>query len=98
MTCTPGSDSVDVSLLGGSPRAGLILTSGKARQQLRGETVPSPGMDQMIQATARHDSGPLAAFARTGDLSLVDRGRTTRLDASPLERPGVAKFFKACRA
>jgi len=97
MTCEPGAKSVDVSLLGGSPRAGMTLTSGGERQKLRGELVASPGMGQMLQASFHPDSAPLAAFARTGDLSLVDRGRTVNLDASPLERAGVSQFFKACR-
>jgi hypothetical protein len=55
-------------------------------------------MGQMIQAVARPASAPLAGFARTGDLSVVDRGRTVRVDASPAERRGVVRFFKACQA
>lgn len=98
MTCEPGAKSVDVSLLGGSPVDGMTLTSGGERQQLRGDLVATPGMGQMIQASVHTDSAPLARFARTGDLSLVDRGRTVNLDASPLERAGVSTFFEACRA
>jgi len=98
MTCEPGATSVDVSLLGGSPRDGMTLTSGETRETLRGDLVAAPGMGQMIQASARPDSAPLARFARTGDLSITDRGRTVNLDASPLERAGVSRFFEACRA
>ncbi|MDP1737603.1 MAG: hypothetical protein Q8L23_09190 [Caulobacter sp.] len=98
MTCEPGARRIAISLLGGSPREGLILASGKARQSLRGELVASPGMGQMIEASAHPGSGPLAAFARTGDLSLTDRGRTVKLDASATERHGVTRFFEACRA
>jgi hypothetical protein len=98
MTCEPGATSVDVSLLGGSPRDGVTLTSGETRETLRGDLVAAPGMGQMIQASARPDSAPLARFARTGDLSITDRGRTVNLDASPLERAGVSRFFEACRA
>ncbi|CAN1543806.1 hypothetical protein MCEMIH16_01872 [Caulobacteraceae bacterium] len=102
MTCEPGAQSVDISLLGGSPKDGMTLTSGDARETLRGELrgdlIASPGMGQMIQASAHPDSAPLARFARTGDLSLVDRGRTVNLDASPMERAGVWRFFEACRA
>ena len=97
MTCEPGAKSVDVALLGGSPRDGMTLTSGDTREKLRGDLVAAPGMGQMIQASAHPDSAPLARFARTGDLSLVDRGRTVNLDASPLERAGVSRFFAACR-
>jgi hypothetical protein len=98
MTCEPGARRVDISLLGGSPREGVILASGKASQRLWGQMVASPGMGQMIEASAHPGSAPLAAFARTGDLSLTDRGRTVKLDAAPSERPGVARFFEACRA
>ena len=98
MTCEPGSQKIDVTLLGGSPWAGLTLTSGDARQTLKADLVASPGMGQMIQASAHTASAPLAGFARTGDLSLIDRGRTVNIDASPMERRGVARFFKACRA
>ena len=98
MTCEPGAQRVDVSLLGGSPTGGMTLSSGDARQQLRGELIASPGMGQMIQASAHPASAPLAGFARTGNLSLVDRGRTVNLDASPLERRSVSRFFEACRA
>lgn len=97
MTCEPGV-RVDVSLLGGSPQHGMTLKSGDAQQQLRGNLVASPGMGQMIQASAHPRSEPLASFARTGDLSLVDRGRTVNLDASPLERASISRFFDACRA
>lgn len=98
MTCEPGAQRVDVSLMGGSPKAGLTLVSGDARQTLKADLISSPGMGQMIQAVARPASAPLAGFARTGDLSLVDRGRTVKIDASPSERAGVRRFFKACQA
>lgn len=98
MTCQPGSQVVDVSLMGGSPQAGLTLVSGDARQALKADLVASPGTGQMIQASAHPASATLAGFARTGDLSLVDRGRTVKIDATPDERRGVARFFEACRA
>lgn len=98
MTCEPGAAQVDVTLLGGSPRGGLVLASGDARQTLAGDLVASPGLGQMLQASTHRDSPALARFARTGDLSLVDRGRTVNLDATPLDRPGVTRFFAACRA
>lgn len=98
MTCEPGAQQIDVALLGGSPKAGLVLASGDTRQQLRGDLVASAGMGQMIQATAHPRSAPLVRFARTGSLSLIDRGRAVSIDASPLERPAVARFFRACRA
>lgn len=98
MTCEPGAQRVDVSLMGGSPQGGLVLASGDARQTLPADLVASPGVGQMIQASTRTASAPLTAFARTGELSLVDRGRTVKLDASPVEQRGVSRFFEACRA
>lgn len=98
MTCEPGAQRVDVSLMGGSPQSGVVLTSGGARQALKADLVASPGMGQMIQASAHPASAPLAGFARTGELSLVDRGRTVKLDATAGERRGVNQFFEACRA
>lgn len=98
MTCEPGAQRVDVSLMGGSPQAGLTLTSGESRQALTADLVAAPGMGQMIQASTHPASAPLAGFARTGALSLVDRGRTVNVDASPTERRVVTRFFEACRA
>lgn len=98
MTCEPGVQRIDLSLLGGSPKAGVVLASGSARETLPASLVASPGMGQMIQATAHPGSAPLARFARTGDLSMIDRGRTVNLDASPLERASVSRFFDACNA
>ncbi len=98
MTCEPGSPRIAVSLLGGSPGGGVILASGGAREQLRGELIASPGVGQMIEASTWSTSAPLTRFARTGNLSLTDRGRTVKLDASPTERRHVTRFFEACQA
>jgi hypothetical protein len=68
----------------------MTLTSGDARETLRGDLIASPGMGQMIQASAHPNSAPLARFARTGDLSLIDRGRMVNLDASPTDRASEA--------
>lgn len=98
MTCEAGAEQVNVSLLGGSPRDGLILISNGDRQTFKGQAVPSPGALHMIEATAHVDAAPLTGFAETGKLSIVDRGRTARLDASSAERADVTRFFEACRA
>lgn len=97
MTCEPGVERVDVSLVGGSPQGGLVLASGDARQALSADLVSSPDAGQMIQASAHAGSATLVRFARTGDLSLIDRGRTVNLDATPLDRASVTRFFTACR-
>ena len=98
MTCEPGAQRVDVSLMGGSPQGGLTLTSGAARQTLNGALIASPDTGQMIQGSAHAASPALAGFARTGDLSMIDRGRTVNLDATPMDRASVTRFFAACRA
>lgn len=98
MTCAPGSEQVNVSLMGGSPHGGLTLVSGDARQQLRGDVVASSGMGQTLEVSTHSRSGPLARFAGTGNLSLVDRGHTVILNAAPSERARVASFFEACSA
>ncbi len=96
MTCDGGEGQARVSLLGGSPDAGLILASGRETTHFAGETVASPGAGHLIEATARLDAKPLARFQRTGDLTLVDRGRAVRIDAEGSERADVKRFFKAC--
>ncbi|MES2034170.1 MAG: hypothetical protein V4466_08340 [Pseudomonadota bacterium] len=98
MTCNPGAETVNLSLLGGSPRDGLILVSDDGRQTFKGEAVAAPGMGHMVEAEAHLTAEPLAGFEQTGRLSLVDRGRTANLDASPVDRAGVTRFFEACRA
>ena len=87
-----------VSLLGGSPQAGVILTSAGKPTRFGGELVAAPGMGQMIETSARLDSRPLARFERTGDLALIDRGRSVELDAKGAERRQVSRFFKDCEA
>ena len=98
MTCQPGTQQVNLSLLGGSPRDGVILVSNGDRQTFKGEAGAAPGMGHMVEAEAHLSAEPLTGFAETGRLSLIDRGRTAKLDASPAERAGVAKFFESCRA
>lgn len=97
MTCErPGVATV--SLLGGSPQAGLVLTSAGKPTRFGGQLVAAPGMGHMIETSAPLDSQPLVRFQRTGDLALIDRGRSVELDASGVERKAVGRFFKACEA
>jgi hypothetical protein len=98
MTCEPAARRVDVSLMGGSPHGGLVLTSGDARQTVPAGFVAAPGAGQMIEGSTHIASPALARFARTGDLSLVDRGRTVSLAATPMDRASVNRFFAACSA
>jgi len=97
MTCEqPGVATV--SLLGGSPQGGLILASNGKPTRFGGQFVAAPGMGHMIETSAALDSQPLARFQRTGDLTLVDRGRTVEIDAKGNERKQVMRFFEACEA
>lgn len=98
LTCEPGADRITVVLPNGSPRTGVVLASGGAKARLAGDTVAGPGSGGMIEAPARPQTPPIARFARTGVLTLVDRGRRVRLDAAPHERPAIARFFTACQA
>ena len=96
MTCDAGEGRARVSLLGGSPETGLIIASGRTSASLGGEAVASPTAGHMLEATAPLDARPLARFQRTGDLTLIDRGRSVRIDAQGSERADVKRFFKAC--
>lgn len=97
MTCDAGDGRARLSLLGGSAKAGLVLASGDQSTRFGGETVASPGAGHLIETTAPLDARPLARFRKTGDLTLVDRGRSVRIDAEGSERADVKRFFKACR-
>lgn len=96
MTCDAGEGRARLSLLGGSPDAGLVLASGREATRFGGEPVASPGGGHLIETTAPLDATPLARFQRTGDLTLVDRGRSVRIDAQGSERGDVKRFFRAC--
>jgi hypothetical protein len=98
MTCNPGAPTTTVSLLGGSPQGGLALASGRDRTALSGQPIPSPSTGHLIEADAELASPALARFARTGDLTLIDRGRSVDIDAKGGERQDVARFFQACQA
>ena len=98
MTCERGAETVNVSMLGASPGGHLTLASGGDRQAFRGEAVPGPGALGMVEAVAPVGAEPLAKFAQTGKLSVIDRGRTAKLDASREDRAGVERFFEACTA
>lgn len=97
MACEAGSERVNLSLLGGSPETGMILTSGGRQAHFTGEPVVAPGAGHMIETEAHVDAPPLARFEKTGALTLVDRGRDVKLDASGSERAEVKRFFRACR-
>ncbi len=98
MTCEPGAQRVNLSLLGGSPQGGLILASGRETARFDGAPVASPTAGQLIEADAHLSAPPLARFEKTGALRLVDRGRSVSIDAKGGERADVGRFFEACRA
>lgn len=96
MTCDAGEGRARLSLLGGSEQAGLVLASGPDSTRFAGESVASPGAGHLLETTAPLEAQPLARFRKTGDLTLVDRGRKVRIDAQGSERADVKRFFKAC--
>lgn len=96
MTCDAGEGRARLSLLGGSPEAGLVLASGRESTRFVGESVASPGPRRLLETTAPLDVPPLARFQRTGDLTLVHRSRSVRINARGSERADVKRFFKAC--
>ncbi len=96
MTCDAGEGRARLSLLGGSADTGLVLASGRESTHFGGEPVASPGAGHLLEATAPLKAQPLVRFRKTGDLTLVDRGRKVRLDAEGSERADVKRFFSAC--
>lgn len=96
MTCDAGDGRARLSLLGGSPEAGLVLASGRESTRFGGEAVAPPGAGHLIETTAPLNAAPLARFQRTGDLTLVNRGRSVPINAEGSERADVKRFFRAC--
>lgn len=98
MTCEPGAPTATVSLLGGSPQGALVLASGREQARFDGRPVPSPAAGQLIEADARLTAAPLQRFRKTGDLTLIDRGRSVDVHARGPEKADVGRFFAACSA
>lgn len=99
MTCREDSNRVQVSMLGGSEREGVVLASNGARDSFGGRVQTDPmGGGQIVMVDVPANAPSLREFAKTGDLTLIDRGRAIKLPAAGGEKAGVSRFFKQCRA
>lgn len=99
MNCQEGSNRVQVSMLGGSEREGVVLASNGARDSFGGQVQTDPmGGGQVVMVDVPANAPSLAQFARTGELTLIDRGRPISLSADGGEKSGVSRFFRECRA
>lgn len=99
MTCREGGNRVQVSMLGGSEREGVVLASNGARDSFGGQAQTDPmGGGQVVTVDVPANAPSLKAFASTGDLTLIDRGRPISLSAGGAEKAGVSRFFQDCTA
>lgn len=99
MNCQEGSNRVQVSMLGGSEREGVVLASNGARDSFGGQVQTDPmGGGQVVLVDVPANAPSLQQFARTGNLTLIDRGRPISLSADGGEKAGVSRFFEECRA
>lgn len=101
MTCQPRSGAVRVSLTTTAedvPGSIAIESQGKV-SKLRGQALPGMGEGSaLLEAETRASDPALASFARTGDIAVVQNGRTAALPVRAQEQPTVKAFFAECRA
>ena len=98
MTCAPGSGRVLLLAVTERPKEEIVLASGRARDRFSGELLPSELGGLLLEARAEAQARSLAAFARTGKLTMAANGETVSLAAHGEERAGVSQFFQVCRA
>jgi hypothetical protein len=94
MTCAPGSRAVTLSASGVSGRT-LSVSSGGRLSRFAAVGGSDGGL---LEAEADRDALALGNFRRTGDLAIVNAGRSHSISAVPADRGQVAAFFKACEA
>jgi hypothetical protein len=99
LTCAPGSREVQLSTHAAGPGKAIVLKSGRADTAIPAVAVETGmGHGAYLEATARSTDPALSAFARTGDLALVEPGRTLKMKASRAEQAQVSAFFQTCQA
>ena len=96
-TCQPGRD--EITAWAEAPDKELVLASGRAESRFPGAHVA----DEMsetghLEAHGKASAPSLAAFKRTGELTLVTEGERHSLAATGADRGRVRAFFKACGA
>lgn len=101
MTCEPRSGAVRVSLTTAAdevPGAIALESQGKV-SRLRGQALPGMGEGSaLLEAETRATDPALASFARTGDISVIQNGRTAAMPVRVQEQPTVRAFFAECRS
>lgn len=99
LTCAPHSGEVIVATTSAGDSDQIRLASAGQRAAFDGEAVPSAiGQGTYVEAAAPADHPALARFARTGELTLRDAGRSARLPVRAAERERIREFFASCRA
>ncbi len=100
LQCRMGSRRVQVSDLarrGARGDAVLTLASGAARSPLKAKVMTDEESGQpLASAQAPTDLPALAAFRRSGQLSVELAGRQEDMAANAAERASIARFFAAC--
>lgn len=94
MTCAPGSKAVTLSASGVSGRT-LSVSSGGKLSRFAAVGATEGGL---LEAQADRDSPALGNFRRTGDLAILNAGRSHSIAAAAADREQVAAFFRACDA
>lgn len=99
LTCAPGSREVRLSTHASGPDKAIILKSGRADSAIPATAVETGlGHGAFLEARAHPGDPALRAFARTGELALVEPGRTLKMKASGAEKAQVSAFFQTCQA
>ena len=94
MTCAPDRQVLlSAAAVGGSR---LTLASGDAKTAI--DAAVTDGFDGQgyLEATTSARGAALAAFRRSGDLTLTSSGRSFDLTAMDTDRGAVRRFFEAC--
>jgi hypothetical protein len=100
LQCRKGSRRIEVSDTARTPARGavsLTLASGKAVSSLKAQLTRDPESGQFLaSAAAPSDTPALAAFRRSGRLSVTLMGQAQSLAAAPGEQASIDRFFAAC--
>ena len=96
MTCAPNSQvMLSAAAMGGSR---LILISGGAKTTLNGAVADGFDGQGYLEVSTPAKGAALAAFRKSGDLTLNSGGRSVDVKALDADRPAVSRFFQACEA
>lgn len=100
LTCRPGSGEVVLARTGAADQPpAIILASGGREGRFAGEATPFGGASGVyVEASAPAAHPALAAFRRTGDLTLREDLASIRLPADRAAHRRIETFFDACGA